>query len=212
MPTPGERKALFFLGLVGVLGVGARGAAVLRSRAPADALARRALDAQIEAVDSARQRVTGRKAKGKKRGGRRSNSARDSDQGEGRLADPSSRRRPADPLPSTPREQPSARVRRIADPLLIVPAIIDLDIATASEIETLRGIGPSLAARIAADRDSLGPFGSLDEVQRVRGIGPKLAAMIAPQVTFSLLPRHPHTVNESTATPRRRRRKSGRGE
>lgn len=94
----------------------------------------------------------------------------------------------------------------------MVPAIIDLDIASASEIETLRGIGPSLAARIAADRDSLGPFGSLDEVQRVRGIGPKLAAMIAPQVTFSLLPRHPHTVNESAPAPQRRRRKSRRGE
>jgi competence protein ComEA len=50
---------------------------------------------------------------------------------------------------------------------VIAPAIIDMDIATAAQIETLRGIGPGLAKRIVADRDSLGPFGSLDELQRV---------------------------------------------
>jgi DNA uptake protein ComE-like DNA-binding protein len=42
----------------------------------------------------------------------------------------------------------------------VVPAVLDMDIATAEQIETLRGIGPSLAKRIVADRDSLGPFGS----------------------------------------------------
>src|SRR5439155_27200744 len=66
------------------------------------------------------------------------------------------------------------------------PAIIDLDIASAAEIETLRGVGPALAKRIVADRDSLGPFGSLEELQRVRGIAKRLAAKLAPQVTFSL--------------------------
>src|SRR4051794_24536301 len=39
------------------------------------------------------------------------------------------------------------------DPV-IAPAIIDLDIAPADQIETLRGIGPGLAKRIVADRDS----------------------------------------------------------
>jgi len=209
MPTPGERKALLFLGVVVVLGVGARGVAVLHSSAPADASARRALDAQIEAVDSARQRVSGRKGKGKKRTSHKGRSDAPARLGEPTMSAGQSN---PEPLASPSPDQPVARIRRIADSDPIVPAIIDLDIATASEIETLRGIGPSLAARIAADRDSLGPFGSLDEVQRVRGIGPKLAAMIAPQVTFSLLPRHPHTVNERTPAPQRRRRKSRRGE
>ena len=93
-----------------------------------------------------------------------------------------------------------------------VPAIIDLDIASAAEIETLRGVGPALAKRIVADRDSLGPFGSLDELQRVRGIAKRLAAKLAPQVTFSLLPRHSRTENDGTSVPPRSRRKSGRGE
>jgi competence protein ComEA len=92
------------------------------------------------------------------------------------------------------------------------PAIIDIDIATAAEIETLRGIGPALAKRIVADRDSLGPFGSTDELQRVRGIGKRMAEKIASQVTFSLLPRHSRTDSDGTSAPPRSRRKSRRGD
>jgi len=87
------------------------------------------------------------------------------------------------------------------------PAIIDMDIASAAEIEAIRGIGPALAKRIVADRDSLGPFGSLDELERVRGIGKRLAAKLAPQVTFSLLPHHSRTENDGTSVPPRSRRK-----
>jgi competence protein ComEA len=94
----------------------------------------------------------------------------------------------------------------------VVPAVLDLDIATAEQIETLRGIGPSLAKRIVADRDSLGPFGSLAELQRVKGLGPKLAAKIDSSVTFSLLPR-PSTTETSRATHRtKRERKTRRGD
>ena len=174
MPTPGERKALLFLGTVVVLGAGARGVAALHSQAPVDAAARRALDAQIEAVDSVRHRGWAKKKSNGKRGVIH-------------LVEPSA---PAEP---------------------VIPAIIDLDIAPAAEIETLRGVGPGLAARIVADRDSLGPFGSTDELQRVRGIGARLAAKIAPQVTFSLLPRHPRT-SDGTSAPPRGRRKSRRGD
>jgi competence protein ComEA len=62
---------------------------------------------------------------------------------------------------------------------------VDLDHASAVELDRLPGIGPSLAARIVADRDSAGPFGSLEGLQRVRGIGPALAAKISPFVVFS---------------------------
>ncbi len=62
---------------------------------------------------------------------------------------------------------------------------IDVDIATAEQLDALPRVGPALAQRIVASRDSLGPFGSLDELQRVKGIGPALAKTIAPHVTFS---------------------------
>src|SRR3954447_20231241 len=39
---------------------------------------------------------------------------------------------------------------------------VDLDVATEKEIEALRHIGPTLARRIVADRDSFGPFGSME--------------------------------------------------
>ena len=96
-------------------------------------------------------------------------------------------------------------------PEIIAPAIIDLDVATAEEIETLPYIGPTIARRIVADRDSLGPFGSLEGFQRVKGIGPRLAAKLDTSVTFSLHPRLSGTQTGSADQPPGRRR-SRRGE
>jgi hypothetical protein len=95
---------------------------------------------------------------------------------------------------------------------VIVPAIIDLDVATAEQIETLRYVGPALAKRIVADRDSLGPFGSLEGFQRVKGVGPKLAARLDSTVTFSLLPRPSDTEIPGSSAAPPARRKARRGE
>ena len=74
------------------------------------------------------------------------------------------------------------------------PAKVDLDVAGEAEIVALRGIGPSLAHRIVADRDSFGPFGSLEGLKRVRGIGNGLVAKLDTTVTFSLVQRPINTV------------------
>jgi competence protein ComEA len=66
---------------------------------------------------------------------------------------------------------------------------VDLDLADSAALERLPRIGPALAARIVADRQGRGPFGSLEALQRVRGIGPKVAASLAALVTFSGNPR-----------------------
>ena len=63
--------------------------------------------------------------------------------------------------------------------------IIDVDRATAEELESLPHIGPALAKRILSDREAHGSFGSLSELMRVKGIGPKLKQRIASRVTFS---------------------------
>ena len=97
--------------------------------------------------------------------------------------------------------------RRPKKPEVVVPAIIDVDVASASEIETLRWVGPALAARIVADRDSLGPFGSLKELERVRGIGPALARKLDSSVTFSRVPRPSTTETTRSSKPAKRRRK-----
>lgn len=69
------------------------------------------------------------------------------------------------------------------------PGPIDLDRAPAAEIEGLPGIGPTLAARIVAARDSGGAFGRLEALCEVRGVGPVLAERLRPLVTFSGPPR-----------------------
>ena len=82
--------------------------------------------------------------------------------------------------------------KRKAPPVRLGP--VDLDVASADEIESLRHIGPALAQRIVADRDSFGPFGSREGLLRVKGIGPSMVAKLDSTVTFSLLPRPKNTV------------------
>lgn len=55
---------------------------------------------------------------------------------------------------------------------------VNLNTATADELDTLPGVGPATAAAIVAHRAQHGPFGSVDELTDVRGIGPaKLDAL-----------------------------------
>lgn len=53
------------------------------------------------------------------------------------------------------------------------PAPLDVNRATAAELERLPGVGPALASRILEQRTKLGRFGTLDDLLQVRGIGPK---------------------------------------
>jgi DNA uptake protein ComE-like DNA-binding protein len=71
---------------------------------------------------------------------------------------------------------------------------VDMDVAEVSEIESLRNIGPTLARRIVADRDSFGPFGSMEGLSRVKGIGPSMVVKLGSSVTFSLVQRPTNTV------------------
>ena len=51
--------------------------------------------------------------------------------------------------------------------------MIDLNNATSAQLETLPGIGPSLAGAIIAERERRGGFRSVNELREVRGIGEK---------------------------------------
>lgn len=48
---------------------------------------------------------------------------------------------------------------------------VDLSTASVAELALLPEVGPSLAARIAADRAARGPFRSVDGLARVEGFG-----------------------------------------
>jgi competence protein ComEA len=61
--------------------------------------------------------------------------------------------------------------------------LVDLNSATAQELDALPGIGPVLAQRIVAHRDEQGPFRSVDQLDDVPGIGPTIFAELAELVT-----------------------------
>ena len=94
------------------------------------------------------------------------------------------------PTPADPRlqagpflhESGAGAAGRPAGPPPASPAPVDLNRATAAELERLPGIGPALAARIVAYRDSAGSFASVDDLLRVRGIGPVLLARLKPHI------------------------------
>lgn len=59
---------------------------------------------------------------------------------------------------------------------------LDLNRATAEQLESLPGIGAAKAAAILAVRDTKGGFQSMEELESVRGIGPALVEKLRPLV------------------------------
>lgn len=60
---------------------------------------------------------------------------------------------------------------------------IDVNRATAAELERLPGVGPATAAAIVDDRERNGPFAAVDDLDRVPGIGPAKLDAIRDLVT-----------------------------
>ena len=56
---------------------------------------------------------------------------------------------------------------------------VNLNRATASELDALPGVGPSTAEKIVADREANGPFRTVEDLKRVSGIGDKKLADLA---------------------------------
>lgn len=166
MPTPAERQALIFFAAVAALGVGvnawraARGTERVLAGSPAD------LAAQIARVDSAVASSPSRER------GRAALRKRNADKAAAK------RKAAADAPPVQP---PPSGISLLPSAI----SLTDLDLAPAEAIESLPKIGPALAKRIVANRDSFGPFGSLEALQRVHGVGAGLTTAIKGRVTFS---------------------------
>ena len=60
---------------------------------------------------------------------------------------------------------------------------VDLNTATAEELDTLPGIGESLAGRIIAYREANGPFRTIEQIMEVSGIGEATFAELRDRVT-----------------------------
>ena len=194
MPTPAEQKALAFLSLVVLLGGAVRivraGALGQPPTSPIDqqALARQATAASSLAVaNQARKGTKGRKTTISAQRSRHAGAKFDST---GLLIEGTGVVNPFGFPPPGPRIDIDAK-GRAASPGPSTegtagPATrVDLDVAAAAEIERLPRIGPAMARRIVANRDSLGPFGALSALKRVKGMGPATLERLAPIVTFS---------------------------
>ena len=170
-----DQKALVFLGAVAVLGAAVRvSRAASRGDLPRNEQA--ALDRQMASADSAAN--AGRSAE-------RSRSPRC----RGHRPKARSQTWPADSASSaadTGQGKPSRRKR--GEPRTgpgYINGKLDLDVATASQIDSLPGVSPTMAKRIAADRMKRGPFLNLDGLRRVIGVGPSFARQLDSLVTFS---------------------------
>ena len=84
------------------------------------------------------------------------------------------------------------------------PTQLDLNRASAAELEALPGIGAVKAAAILAVREERGGFKQVAEIESVRGIGPALTAKLRPLVVVrqSEAPKMPNK-REKTRTAKK---------
>jgi competence ComEA-like helix-hairpin-helix protein len=93
---------------------------------------------------------------------------------------------------TSPISNPQKRNRippTVENPLLKIPPNagnrkIDLNSASASELELLPGIGPVLSLRIINHRETKGRFQKIEDVMKVSGIGPKTFEKIKDLITI----------------------------
>jgi len=71
----------------------------------------------------------------------------------------------------------AARMRQVLE-----PEPLNVNTATAEELERLPRIGPVLARRIIEYREAHGPFRRIEELEAVPGIGPKTLEELAPLI------------------------------
>ncbi len=80
----------------------------------------------------------------------------------------------------------NAAQRPIAVPVPDDPTLelqLDINSASAADLETLPGVGTALAARIVAHRTAHGPFRTVVDLKLVPGFGEKLVNALRPLVT-----------------------------
>ncbi len=73
-------------------------------------------------------------------------------------------------------------------PLVSPEHPLDINHASAYELTALPRVGPVIAQRILALRDSLGGFGELEQLRAVKGVGPRTLEGLRPLVRLPKVP------------------------
>jgi competence protein ComEA len=81
--------------------------------------------------------------------------------------------------PAAPKVAPKPATPKAATPKAETP--VNVNTATAADLQTLPGIGPASAAAIIAGR----PFRTVDDLEKVRGLGPAKVAALRSLVTVA---------------------------
>ena len=63
------------------------------------------------------------------------------------------------------------------------PALLNINTASAAELETLSGIGPQMAQRIIQYREEHGNFTSVEALTKVKGLGEKTLEKLKPFIS-----------------------------
>ena len=62
--------------------------------------------------------------------------------------------------------------------------VVRINSASAEELETLPGVGPTMAQRIIDFREETGPFTSMEDLDLVSGIGPAMLEQLEGLIEF----------------------------
>jgi competence protein ComEA len=183
MSMRSDHKALLFLAAIAALGATVRVARAVGAKTPPGVAA---LEQQMQSADSARRAVSA------KRSGWRPGQQ---------------------PAPPTSARSRSARAAQPASPTASrsehrdYRGRLDLDLASAAEIDSLPGVGPTLAKRLVVNRITNGPFRELVALRRVRGMTPALMTSLDSLVSFSGVYKPPAPADTiiSSRPPKKRR-------
>ncbi len=204
MPTPSEQKALAFVAIIILLGGAVRVVRAGSAAGPTES-EQQALAGQATAADQAAAEATKTKRSKGARQHKMTPSSRDTVAKivAGVASVPQNFARPDDPFSHAPYGSVSSRSGfpppgpridvdyRTPAPLPRATIYkgersrIDLDVASAAEIDKLPRVGAATARRIVANRDSFGAFKSLDGLGRVKGLGAATLQKLSDLVTFS---------------------------
>lgn len=78
----------------------------------------------------------------------------------------------------------ASREKRTAQPTTKA-RVLNLNTASAAQLEELPGIGVSTAARIVEYRQKHGPFKTIEDLMNIRGIGEKSFLRLKPLITVT---------------------------